>query len=60
MKQSLKYTPQGTCSKLITIDVEENTILDVDFVGGCHGNTQGLAALLRGMDVDEAIRRSKA
>lgn len=57
MKKSLKYIPTGTCSKLITVDVDDNTIIDVAFVGGCHGNTQGLSALLRGMDVDEAIRR---
>ena len=57
MKRSLKYIPTGTCSKLITVDVDDNTIIDVAFVGGCHGNTQGLSALLRGMDVDEAIRR---
>lgn len=57
MKRSLKYIPTGTCSKLITVDVDDNTIIDVAFAGGCHGNTQGLSALLRGMDVDEAIRR---
>ena len=37
--------------------IDENTIKKVNFVGGCAGNTQGVARLLEGMDVDEAISR---
>jgi len=37
--------------------VENNIITHVEFVGGCSGNTQGVARLIQGMDVDEAIRR---
>lgn len=43
------YTPQGTCSKQIEIEIEDDTIKQVIFTGGCNGNTQGVASLLRGM-----------
>jgi uncharacterized protein (TIGR03905 family) len=42
---------------MIDIDVEGNTIVKVTFTGGCSGNTQGVAALIAGMDIDEAISR---
>ena len=52
------YVTRGTCSKMISVELDDdNRIAGVVFVGGCHGNTQGVAALVKGMDVDEAIRR---
>ena len=51
------YTTQGTCSRQITFDVVDNKLTNVRFLGGCSGNTQGVARLVEGMDVDEAIRR---
>ena len=51
------YKTMGVCSRNITIDVDGNTIQSVKFDGGCNGNTKGLAALLAGMDVDDAIAR---
>lgn len=54
----ITYTTKGTCSRQIDIEVNENGIIDnVKFTGGCSGNTQGVAALVVGMSVDEAIRR---
>ena len=32
-------------------------IKDAEFIGGCSGNTQGVARLVKGMNVDEAISR---
>ena len=55
-----QYHPVGTCSRLINFEInDDGTIGDVSFVGGCHGNLQGIAALLRGMKADEAITRLK-
>ena len=51
------YTTQGTCSRQITFDVVDNKLTNVRFLGGCSGNTQGVARLVEGMDVDEAISR---
>lgn len=57
-KQQITYTPVGgVCSKLMMIDSEDNIIKNVQIVGGCQGNTQGLSRLLVGMEVEEAIRR---
>ena len=53
------YKTQGTCSRAIEIEVEGGIIRKVNFIGGCAGNTQGVARLVEGMEVDEAIRRLK-
>lgn len=53
----MEYKPVGVCSKLIRVDVEDNVIKDAEFIGGCSGNTQGVARLVKGMNVDEAISR---
>jgi uncharacterized protein (TIGR03905 family) len=56
--EHITYSTQGTCSRQIDIEVNENNIIEhVKFTGGCSGNTQGVAALVVGMSVDEAIRR---
>lgn len=53
------YTTRGVCSRAIEIAVEDGTVKEVRYSGGCHGNTQGVAALVRGMKVTEAIDRLK-
>lgn len=53
----MKYKTHGVCSREIDFEVENNTLVHVQFVGGCSGNTQGVSRLVEGMDVDEAIRR---
>ena len=53
------YKTSGVCSRRITFSVEDNKVHNVHFEGGCHGNSQGVAALIEGMDVDEAISRIK-
>lgn len=50
---------RGTCSQAIEFEVEGNVVKNVRYIGGCHGNTQGIAALVEGMDVDDAIARMK-
>ena len=54
-----QYTPKGVCSRHITLEVEEGIIRKVAFEGGCSGNTQGVARLVEGMPVEEAISRLK-
>ena len=51
------YKTRGVCSRAINIEVENGIIVDVTFVGGCSGNTQGVAALAKGMKVEEAIAK---
>ena len=57
MAQHYTYKTSGTCSQLIDIDIEGDTIAEVVFTGGCMGNTQGVAALVRGLKVADAIAR---
>lgn len=57
MKQTINYKTQGVCSRQINLTVEDGVITEAAFVGGCHGNTQGVAALVIGMEAKEAIRR---
>ena len=45
----LDYMTEGTCSRSITIDVDENGIIrDLSFFGGCNGNLKGICALAIG------------
>ena len=57
-KQRVAYTPiGGVCSKMIIVETEDNVISNVQIVGGCQGNTQGLSRLLVGMEIQDAIQR---
>ena len=51
------YKTSGVCSREIHFEVENDIITNVQFVGGCNGNTQGVSALINGMNIDEAISR---
>ncbi|MBD5264466.1 MAG: TIGR03905 family TSCPD domain-containing protein [Bacteroides sp.] len=55
----MKYSYQttGTCSKIIELEIEDGILNDVRFTGGCHGNLQGISALVKGMPVKEVIQR---
>lgn len=57
MKKELDYRTRGVCSRMIHIEVEDGIITDARFLGGCNGNTQGVAALVKGMSVEDAIER---
>ena len=55
--KSFYYKTHGTCSREINFDIDGNKVRNVKFVFGCMGNTQGVARLVEGMDIDEAIKR---
>ena len=55
----VSYKTQGSCASRIDIEIEDGVIVATSFVDGCAGNTQAVAALVRGMEVSEAIRRLK-
>ena len=54
---SFRYIPRGVCARAIEVELEGDVICSVRFQGGCAGNTQGVAALVRGMRVADAIDR---
>ena len=51
------YATSGTCSKQIDLELDGNIIKAVSFLGGCHGNLQGISKLVEGMTAEEAIKR---
>ena len=52
------YKTSGVCSSAISFEIDkEGKVRDVKFQGGCSGNTQGVAALVEGMDASEAVKR---
>lgn len=58
MMKELEYMTQGTCSQAIVVKLnDDKTIERVEFIGGCAGNTQGIAKLVKGMAAEEAIKR---
>ena len=54
-----KYKTHGTCSQMILIQAEGDTIEHVEFIGGCTGNTQGVSRLIEGMKIDDVIAKCK-
>lgn len=55
--KEFSYRTSGVCSRQIDIVLDGDTIVDVRFVGGCAGNTAGVAALVKGMRAEDAIER---
>lgn len=53
------YHTKGTCSRQIILDIENNVIKDVKFIGGCSGNLQGISKLVIGQPIDLVIDKLK-
>ena len=53
------YKTNGTCSRQIDFEIENGIVTDVSFMGGCNGNLKGIAALCKGMKVEDIIERLK-
>ena len=52
-----EYKTNGVCAGKIVFEIDNDIVHDVRFIGGCSGNTQGVAKLADGMKVDEVITR---
>ena len=50
------YMTKGVCSTAIELEVEDGIVKHVNFVGGCRGNTQGVARLAENRPIEEVIR----
>ena len=54
------YNTKGTCTRQILLDInDDKTVNSVEFVGGCNGNLQGIAALVKGKKIDDVISSLK-
>jgi len=52
-----EYKTKGTCSQKILFEIEDGKVRNVNYIGGCHGNLQGISKLVEGMPVDEVIEK---
>ena len=59
MTKTIEYKTQGTCSRQINVQITDGVIDSVEFVGGCNGNTKGIAQLVKGMKAEDIIARVK-
>ncbi len=50
------FFPEGVCSKQILFDIKDGIVQNVNFVGGCEGNLQGVSRLVEGMSVSRVIK----
>lgn len=51
------FKTEGVCARGIQLEVENGVIKDIKFIGGCSGNTQGIACLVIGLNVNEVKRK---
>ncbi len=52
-----EYQTSGTCSRSILFNVEDGKVKNVQFIGGCNGNLQGISRLVDGMNIDDIIAK---
>ena len=52
-----EYKTSGTCSQRIFFEIEDGTLKNVSYLGGCNGNLKGVSSLVEGMKVEEVISR---
>lgn len=57
MSEIIQYRTQGTCCRLMQVKINDNMVDDVEFVGGCNGNLQGIRSLIKGMPVETVIEK---
>lgn len=48
-----EYKTENTCSQLISFDIENNIVTNIEFYGGCNGNLKAISKLLEGTTVEE-------
>lgn len=54
---AFRYPTRGVCSRSVSFDLVDGRLKNVQFEGGCNGNTKGIGALVEGMEAEEAVRR---
>lgn len=54
---TFEYRTRGVCARNILIEIDGDKISNIQFIGGCNGNTTGIASLVKGMKIDDVIAR---
>lgn len=55
--EKYSYKTQGTCSREINFNVEDNKVYNVEFIGGCNGNLKAIGKLVEGLDIDFVVNK---
>ena len=55
MEKSYIFSPKGVCSRQMEIVYDGDTIISLKVLGGCPGNLQGIASLVKGRKIDDVI-----
>ncbi len=53
------YQPKGVCSREMIFEIKEGIVMDLQVIGGCQGNLQGISKLVKGMRIEEVIKKLK-
>lgn len=51
------FIPSGVCSRKIDFEIEDGTVKNIEFTGGCDGNLKAISILAEGMQVDDVIEK---
>lgn len=58
--RQFSYSPKGVCSMQIRFELDEQDVVhNVQFLGGCPGNTLGIATLAEGKKAQDLIAQLK-
>lgn len=55
--KNIQYKTEGTCCALMNVSIDNNIINDIEFIGGCRGNLEGIRHLIIGMKIDDVISK---
>lgn len=53
------YTPTGVCSKKMRFEIEKDIVKNIEIIGGCSGNLQGIIALCKNQNINDIIPKLK-
>lgn len=59
MKEAISYQTVGTCCRLMNVEIEDDVITNVEFIGGCNGNLKGIKSLIIGMNINDVTAKLK-
>lgn len=57
MSEVIQFRPHGVCCQIMQLEIENDTVKDAQFFGGCSGNLRGIRSLIRGMKIDDVIAK---
>lgn len=50
---------RGVCSRQTTVKIEDGKVVDIEVIGGCPGNLNGICSIVKGLPAEFVIERFK-